>query len=156
LEGLSDGRIVVNVLGHHLHNARKGSQRDECGIEALLLRRIGKRLSRQRLVVRQPTGEVQNLLRAGRRRRDLREQGVGIERYGRQQLVELLGRRRLYLSGCLRCQHYWPIEGNQKKGNKKPNGRLTGSWPHEALLRRFRNLARTTQILTTVSLMVLP
>jgi hypothetical protein len=46
----------------------------------------------------------------------------------------LLGRRRLDLSGRLRCQHYRPIEGNQKKGNKKPNCRLTGSWPHEALL----------------------
>ena len=87
---LTDGGIVVHVLRHHLQHLRKIHQSDKRRIESLLLRRIGECRSGQSLIVLQPIVDIQNLLRIRRGCRDLGEQGIRIERYRRQQLVQLL------------------------------------------------------------------
>lgn len=45
-ERLTDGRVVVDVLSHHLEDLRKIHKSDERRIESLLLRRVGERGSR--------------------------------------------------------------------------------------------------------------
>jgi hypothetical protein len=45
------------------------------------------------MVLRQPIVHIQNFLRIGGRRRDLRQQGIGIESHRSQQLIQLLRRR---------------------------------------------------------------
>jgi hypothetical protein len=78
-ERLPNGGIVVDVLRHHIQHIGKIYQRDECRIELLLLRRIGERRTRQTGILLQPTIHIENLLRIGRRRRDLREQRIRVE-----------------------------------------------------------------------------
>jgi hypothetical protein len=51
-EGIPDGGVVVNVLRHHVEDLREIYERDECGVETLLLRRIGEGRSRQAWICR--------------------------------------------------------------------------------------------------------
>jgi hypothetical protein len=92
--GRTNGGIVVDVLRHHLHHRRESRQRDKGRIEPLLLR--PRRQLRQGFiaVLRQPVIEVENLLRIGSSRGDLCQKGIGIKRDRRQQLIQLLRRRR--------------------------------------------------------------
>jgi hypothetical protein len=84
LDGRPDSRVIVNILGHHIQHLGKTHQCDKRWIETLLLR-CGRQLRKgQVAVLSQPTIHIQNLLRIGRRRRDLRQQGIGIQRHGRQ------------------------------------------------------------------------
>ena len=46
-EGVPDGGVVVNVLSHHVEDLWEIYECDECGVETLLLRRIGEGCSRQ-------------------------------------------------------------------------------------------------------------
>ncbi len=92
-ERVSDQRIVVDILRHHLQNLGEVNERDESRIESLLLGRVRERGSAQVWIRDQPVVNIQNLLRVRGRRHDLREQGIGIKRDRRQQLVEFLGRR---------------------------------------------------------------
>jgi hypothetical protein len=98
-EGIPDGGVVVNVLCHHVEDLREIYECDECGVETLLLRRIGEGGSRQARICRQPIINVQNLLRVGRSRHYLRQQRVRIQGDGRQQLIQLLGSERCRLCG---------------------------------------------------------
>jgi hypothetical protein len=72
-ECLTDGCIIVDILRHHLEHLRKIDQRDKCRIESLLLRRIRQCCARQRRILRQPVIHIQNFLRIGRSRGDLRK-----------------------------------------------------------------------------------
>jgi hypothetical protein len=92
---LSDGGVVVDVLSHHFQHLRKIYQRDECGIESLLLCRISERRARKPGVLRQPVIDIQDFLRIGGGGSDLGEQGIGIKGDWGQQLVQLFrGKRR--------------------------------------------------------------
>jgi len=92
-EGLADGGIVVDIFRHHLEHLRKIHQRNECRIESLLLRCIGQGRTRQRRILRQPVIHIQNFLRIGSCRRDLRKQRVRVKRNRRQQLIQFCRRR---------------------------------------------------------------
>ena len=108
-EGIPDRGIVVDVLRHHLENLREIYECDECRIETLLLRRIREGRSSQVWICRQPIVNVEDLLRVGRSRHDLRQQRVWIKRDGRQQLIQLLWRKRCGLCGqqwLESLQHY--------------------------------------------------
>lgn len=98
---LSDGRVVVNVLRHHLEHGRKRDQRNKCRVKSLCLSAIGERSAGETLVVYKPVVDVENLLGIGGGRRDLGEERVRIERDGSQQLVELLRSRRWRGWSCL-------------------------------------------------------
>jgi hypothetical protein len=89
-EGLTDGRIIVDILRHHVEHLRKIDERDKCRIESLLLRCIRQCCARQRRILRQPVIHIQNFLRIGRSRGDLRKQRIGIKRDRRQQLIQFL------------------------------------------------------------------
>jgi len=92
-ERLTDGGVVVDILRHHLDHLRKIHQCDKCGIEPLLLGGIGKRRSLESWIRKEPIVDVQDLLRGRGCRHDLREQGIGIERDGGKQLIQLLRRK---------------------------------------------------------------
>jgi hypothetical protein len=51
-EGIPDGSEVVNVLRHHVQDLRKIHECNECGVETLLLRRVGEVCSCQARVRR--------------------------------------------------------------------------------------------------------
>jgi hypothetical protein len=82
--GFPDGRVVVYVLRHHLEDGGEGDERDEGGIEALLLGAICERRAAEVRVLREPVIDVQDLLRVGGGRRDLGEKRVGIKCDGRE------------------------------------------------------------------------
>jgi hypothetical protein len=98
--------VVVDILGHHLDHRRKVCKCDKSRIETLFLRSIRQPRSAQALIQSQPVVDIQNLLRIRRSRRNLRQQRVRIERYRRQQLIELRRRRWWWRrSGCLSQKH---------------------------------------------------
>jgi len=69
---VTDGKVHdVNVLRHHLQHLRKVHQRNERGIESLLLRGVGERRARQIRIGIAPVIHVQNFLRIGRGCHDL-------------------------------------------------------------------------------------
>ncbi len=86
-ECLSNGGVIVNVLRHHIQHGRKIYQRDKRRIESRLLRRIGQRGTCHAGIVLKPVGNIQNFLRIGGRRGDLRKKGIGIQSYRGQQLI---------------------------------------------------------------------
>jgi hypothetical protein len=86
--------IVVDILRHHLQHVGEGHQRNEGRVEALRLRGVRQLTAAQAGIVGKPVGDIENLLRIGRRGRDLRQQGIGIQRDGREKLIELLRIRR--------------------------------------------------------------
>jgi hypothetical protein len=95
-ECIADGRVVVDVLRHHIQHLRKIDQRYKCRIKSLLLSRIGQCRARQRRILRQPVVYIQNFLRIRRGCRDLRKQRIGIKRNRRQQLIQFFrGRNRV-------------------------------------------------------------
>jgi len=112
-EGLTYRGIVVDVLRHHVENLRKVDQRNECRIESLSLRRIGERLSAQTRVLMKPIVNIEDLLRIGRRRTDLREQRVRVKSDGREQLIELIGCRQSALRINALC---WNDDAPQAHG----------------------------------------
>jgi hypothetical protein len=59
----------------------------------LFLRRIGQRLSLKALILLQPIVCIRNLLRIGRRRTNLRQKRIRIERDWSNQLIELIPTR---------------------------------------------------------------
>jgi hypothetical protein len=103
-ESVADCGVVVNMLRHHVEDLREIYERNECGVETLLLRRIGEGCSRQAGICRQPIVNVQNLLRVGCGRHHLRQQRVRIERYRRHQLIQLLGSESCRLCGQQRLE----------------------------------------------------
>jgi hypothetical protein len=129
--------IVVDILSHHLYYLGKARQGDEGRIKTLLLGSRRELRHAEVLVLPQPVIEIQDLLRIGRRRRDLRQQSVGIQRHRRQQLIQLLWRghwRSLRLQiGCEALKHQ---EEHQKK-----NSRLTWFAQHSPL--RIQNRSST-------------
>ncbi len=96
----SNGGIVVDILRHHLDYLGKACQGDECRIKTLLLGSRRQLRHDEVLVLPQPVIEIQDLLRIGGRRRNLRQQGVGIKRNRRQQLIQLLGRGHRRICAC--------------------------------------------------------
>ncbi len=90
-DGLADGGVVVDVAGHHLEDGGEGDEGEEGRIVTLLLGGVGERGAGELRILRDPVGDVEDLLRIGRGGRDLGEQGVGIERDRGEELVELLG-----------------------------------------------------------------
>jgi hypothetical protein len=84
---LSNRRVVVDVIRHHLQHGRESDQSKKGRIVPLLLRGIGKLRAGEARVFREPVGNVENLLRVGGSRRNLGEQRVGIKCYRGQQLV---------------------------------------------------------------------
>jgi hypothetical protein len=133
----SNGRIVIDILRHHLDYLGETCQGDECRIKALLLRRFGELRHSEVVVLPQPVIEIQDLLRIGGRRRDLRQQGVRIQRNRRQQLIQLLGcghRRHL-------CLQVGSKTLKQEENNQQKNGRQTRFALHQTL--RIRNRQST-------------
>jgi hypothetical protein len=96
-ERVTDNGVVVDVLRHHLEDLWKIYERDECGIESLLLGCIGEGCTGQACVFHQPVINVQNFLGIRRGGGDLREQRIGIKGDWREQLVEFFGRRNVRL-----------------------------------------------------------
>ena len=101
-EGISDRGVVVDVLRHHVDNLREIYECDECGVETLLLCRIGESCSRQVGVGRQPIVDVEDLLRVCRSCHDLRQQRVRIQCDRGQQLIQLFRTKRRRL-----CRQQW-------------------------------------------------
>ncbi len=129
--------IVVDVLSHHLDYLGKARQGDEGWIKTLLLGSRRQLRHAEVLVLPQPVIEIQDLLRIGRRRRNLRQQSIGIKRNRRQQLIQLLRRghgRSLRLQ--VGCQALKQQEKHQKK-----NSRLTRFAQHSSL--RIQNRSST-------------
>jgi hypothetical protein len=86
---LADGGVIVDVLGHHLQDLRKINEGDERGIEPLLRGGICERSAGEIEVLLQPVIHVEDFLRIRGGGGDLGEQGIRIERYRGQQLVQL-------------------------------------------------------------------
>ncbi len=79
---LADCGVVVDVVGHHLKDGGEGNESEESGIEALFLGGVGDGGACKAGVLRQPVGDVENLLWVCGGGCDLREELVGIERDG--------------------------------------------------------------------------
>jgi len=124
--GLPDRGIVVDVVRHHLQHIGEVHQRNEGRVEALLLRRIRQLRALQVGIVRQPVVDIQDLLRVRRRRRDLRQQRVRVQRHWRQQLIQLLRIR------CrnLRVKFHGNLHRNQA-GNQNDSQQTAESREHE-------------------------
>jgi hypothetical protein len=84
---LPDGGVVVDVVGHHLKHGGEGDEREEGGIEALLLRGVGEIGAGEMRVLREPVGDVENFLWVCGSGCDLREELVGIEGDWREELI---------------------------------------------------------------------
>jgi hypothetical protein len=124
-DGRPERSVVVDILSHHLDDRRKVSKSNKSRIETLFLRRIRQRRSAQALIQRQPVVDIQNLLRIRRSRRNLRQQRVRIERYRRQQLIQLRsGRRRWWRSSRLSQKHR-PKALKHQPCDKKKRGKDT-------------------------------
>jgi hypothetical protein len=87
LERLSQRGVVIYIYRHRVQHRGKGHQRDEGRIEPLPLGGVGERLSLQVGVLLHPGIRIENLLRVGRRRTDLRKERVRIQRDRSQQLI---------------------------------------------------------------------
>ena len=133
----ADRRIVVDILRHHLDHLGEAHQRDECRIKPLLLGSRGQLGYGEVLVLPQPVVHIQNFLRVGGSRRDLRQQGVGIQRNRRQQLIQLLRRgHRRHL-----CLQVGSKALKQEENDQQKNGRQTWFALHQTL--RIRNRQST-------------
>jgi hypothetical protein len=75
-ERLANGGVVVDIFRHHVQHLGKIHQRDECGVESLLLGGIGERRSLESRICIEPIVDVQNLLGGCGCRHNLREQGI--------------------------------------------------------------------------------
>jgi hypothetical protein len=75
------------VVGHHLEDGREGYEGEEGGIESLFLCGIGESGAGQARVLREPVGNVENFLWVRGGGCDLREELVGVERDGREELI---------------------------------------------------------------------
>lgn len=82
--------IVVNIVRHHLQDAGKVDQGNECRIEPLPLCGIHQHLGGRTRVACDEINHVKDLLRIRGRSRNLRQESVRIQRNWRQQLVQLL------------------------------------------------------------------
>ena len=87
----ADGSVVVNILRHHGYDLRKIHQRHERWIESRSLRCIGERFTAEIGILQQPVIHIENFLRIGAGRGDLREQGIRIEGDWSEQLVQFVG-----------------------------------------------------------------
>jgi hypothetical protein len=120
---LADGGVVVDVVGHHLKHGGEGDQSEECGIEPLLLRSVCDSGAGQARVLREPVGDVENFLWVCGGGCNLREECVGIERDGREELIELLWCRRWWgrglRRGCGLRLKDWRETGEEKKADKE-------------------------------------
>ena len=87
---MADRSVVVNVLRHHVEHLRKTHKRDECRVEPLLLSSVGECSSLETLIVTDPVINIEDLLWSRRCSHDLGEEGIGIERNRREELIELL------------------------------------------------------------------
>jgi len=79
-----------------VQHRREGQQRLHTGIPGKLigLDRVGQSLAGEFMVLIRPASGIGNLVGKSRGRKDLRQQGVRIERNARYQRIELLGRVR--------------------------------------------------------------
>ena len=84
---LADCGVVVNVVRHHLKDGGEGDQREEGGIEALFLRSVSEGGAGESRVLGEPIGDVEDFLWVRGGGCDLREELVGIEGDGREELV---------------------------------------------------------------------
>jgi hypothetical protein len=88
---VSDGGVIVDVLGHHGYDLGKIRQRDKCRIESLRLCRVGERGAGEIGILLQPVVNIENFLWICAGRGDLREKGIGIEGDRCEQLVQFFG-----------------------------------------------------------------
>ena len=90
-EGPAQLRGPGQVAGHVVDHLRERHQRHEARLEARLLGGLLQLAALQGRVLLQPRAELADLARVAGAEQHLREQLVGIERDGRQQLVEVGG-----------------------------------------------------------------
>ena len=84
----------LDMLAHHLDDLREGDQRLDARIPGQRLQSLDQRIALElrMAVLLQPLRGLGDLLRVGRGHQHLREQLIGVERDGRDQLVDLLPR----------------------------------------------------------------
>jgi hypothetical protein len=119
-EGVADFRRPVRIPRQHLKNAWVPRNRLHRRVPRLVVNLIG-------IVARgNPRRRRRDVIRLRCRRENLRQQRIGIQRYGRQQIVELvrrhrrladhLGRRRHWRSGVIAVS-----EGGQAREHRREN-----------------------------------
>ena len=92
-KGVAELLRPVELLRHHLEDARKRHQRFDARVPALPFQRLCQRIAFERCILRigHPARRHDDLERISGGRQDLDDQLVRIERDRRQDLVELLG-----------------------------------------------------------------
>ena len=93
-----------DVVRHVVDHLRKQGEDDEARLEAGLLGGILQRRARQLGVPDEPSAQLLDLRRVARAQQHLSEQLIGVERNGREQLVERVGGHRLLSSRRLRLR----------------------------------------------------
>ena len=83
----------VHLLAHVVHHLREQHQVLAARREAGLPGGAGQRITPEALVLQQPVADVEHLLRCGRDRQHLGQQQVGVERDGRDQVIDRYGGR---------------------------------------------------------------
>jgi hypothetical protein len=136
------GRVVVvglpqrggprDVARQLVDDGAEGGERLHARVPRLLVGRIGQRAGLEVAVLAEPVVRGGDLLGVGGAGQDLRHQLVGVQRDGRDQLVELFGRRRRVGGGhrcglgsgaCARLRHRGRGHGGRRVGGRR---RCTG------------------------------
>jgi len=76
---LPDSSVVIDVLRHHLKDLWKVHQREERGIESLLLSGVGKCGSAEAGILGEPVVNIENFLGIRRCGHNLRKERVGVQ-----------------------------------------------------------------------------
>ncbi|MNK44245.1 hypothetical protein D3C87_629720 [compost metagenome] len=122
------GRVVVvglaqrggprDVAGHLVHHGPERGERLHARVPRLLVGGIGERAGLERGVLLQPAVGRGDLIGVGGAGQDLRDELVGVQRNRRDQLVELLGRRRRVGSRHRRGDGRWCLGGRCFSGGR--------------------------------------
>ncbi|CUJ75795.1 Uncharacterised protein [Achromobacter sp. 2789STDY5608621] len=88
-EGVAQRPDPLRLAAHHVHDGRKRDQGFDARVPGLGLDRLHGRVAGLAGMPGGPQGRGRDVIGIGRPHQDLRQEGIGIERHGRQQLVQL-------------------------------------------------------------------
>ena len=131
----------VEMVAHLHQHLGKGGQRLHAHVPALVLHGGDRRIALERRIGLRPARRIDDLERVARRHQRLRQQRVGIERDGRQHLVEFLGLERLGRVLGLRTAQGSQERCGDRQQQQRPSVHLSRSFPGRPATARRRQLS---------------